>query len=215
MCVQSDGTPDHSPNGLPMTTSPTPTATVLLVKQNPEKASAYENQLRPTYDVRTAHTGGTALHQIDSTVDAVLLDQHLPDMSSHGILHQIRARDLDCRVALITGTDSIHDVQISGFDECQQEPQSSDELHALVATLVSRKQYDQLLDEYYRSVASLVLLQELYTESELHDKQPYHDLKASIERTEQNLSEVTDRLIELGALDQLFDELCPCHAGSR
>lgn len=70
-----------------------PTATILLVEDDPLFQRAYETHLQEEgYQVRIAADGEEALRQIEaSRPDLVLLDLLLPRMSGYEVLAQVRA----------------------------------------------------------------------------------------------------------------------------
>ena len=54
------------------------------------------------YAVRTASDGEEGLAAVDDDVDIVLLDRRMPDRSGDEVLAEIRARNVDCQIALVT-----------------------------------------------------------------------------------------------------------------
>ncbi|MDX1748088.1 MAG: response regulator, partial [Halobacteriales archaeon] len=54
---------------------------VLIVDDEPEIVDLYNRRLKGTYAVRTAYGGTEALEEADESVDIVLLDRRMPDLS--------------------------------------------------------------------------------------------------------------------------------------
>ena len=73
--------------------------TVLVVEDGTALADAFADWLRRDYDVRVAYSGETALEiPVNTPIDVVLLDRHLPDVSGDEVLVTLRDRGLDARV---------------------------------------------------------------------------------------------------------------------
>lgn len=66
--------------------------TVLAVDDEPDLAELYRVYLDATYDVRIATGGEEALSMMDESVDVVLLDRRMPEMSGHEVLEAIRGK---------------------------------------------------------------------------------------------------------------------------
>lgn len=79
--------------------------TVLVVDDNRPLADGFASALDSEYEVRTAYTGSEARELFDDDVDVVLLDRNLPDVSGDDLLEEIRRRELDCSVAVVSAAD--------------------------------------------------------------------------------------------------------------
>lgn len=79
--------------------------TVLVVDDNRPLADGFARALANDYDVRTAYTVEEARKSLTPSVDAVLLDRHLPDGSGDELLGEIRECEHDCRVAIVSASD--------------------------------------------------------------------------------------------------------------
>lgn len=120
--------------------SPAP-ATVLVVDAPANLADLYGEWLTDTYLVRTAYGGEEALEKLDEAVDVVLLDRRMPDLAGDEVLTQLRERDLDCRVALVTAVDPDFDIIELGCDIHVTKPVRRDDLHETVETLLCQRIY--------------------------------------------------------------------------
>jgi len=78
--------------------------TVLIVEDDDMLRETYKQSLTESYDVDAVSTGGAAIDRIDD-IDIVLLDRSLSEMSGREVLHEIQARNFDCYVSLVTGTE--------------------------------------------------------------------------------------------------------------
>ncbi|WP_135829229.1 response regulator transcription factor [Halorussus halobius] len=93
----------------------TDTDTVLVVDDNRPLADGFARALATDYDVRTAYTVEEARESLTPTVDVVLLDRHLPDGSGGDVLDEIRQRNHDCSVAIVSASDPSADLDCDAY----------------------------------------------------------------------------------------------------
>jgi len=182
---------------------------VLIVEDEPDVAETYERWLQD-YDVRRVETGDAALAQIDETIDVVLLDRMLPGMSGADVLEEIRTREIDCRVAIVTAVDPGFDIIEMGFDEYVTKPPEREQLRETVERLLHRATLDGELQEYYSLVARRAALESEFTESQLESNDEYAEL---VERIESHRAEVDDSMGDMasdsefvGAVREIMDD---------
>lgn len=187
---------------------------VLIVEDEPDVAETYARWLGD-YDVRRAETGAEALDRIDETVDVVLLDRMMPGMSGGEVLEEIRSRDVDCRVAMVTAVHPGFDVIEMGFDEYVTKPPERTELADVVDRLLHRATLDDDLQEYYSLVARRSTLEAEFDEGRLESNEEYADL---VERIETHRAEVDDAMGDLtsdqefvGAVREIADDADGSH----
>jgi DNA-binding response OmpR family regulator len=90
---------------------------ILLVEDDHSIARALERALhKQGYSVNTVDTGAAALHTIETEPpDLVILDLGLPDMDGLVVLKQVRSRDVDLPILLLTARAGLDD-RIEGLD---------------------------------------------------------------------------------------------------
>jgi len=162
---------------------------VLIVEDEPDVAETYRLWLDEEYKVRTAQNGDEGLEKLDATVSVVLLDRMMPGLSGDEVLEQIRADDLECRVAMVTAVEPDFDILEMGFDAYLSKPVKSDQLMDTVENLLERSEYDTLLQEYYSLVEKQATLEATKSRAELDDSDEYDDLKDRIDELRDELSE--------------------------
>lgn len=166
-------------------------ATVLVVDDARELVDLYEAFLESEYHVRTATSGSEALQACDDTVDMVLLDRRMPDMSGEEVLGELRRQNFGGPVAMLTGLDPDQDILKSPFDDYRVKPVNRSDLLSLVDILLKRATYNKRSHEFF-SLASQ---------------------KASLERSNEDVTEESKQLIERmqelrNELDAMLNELC-------
>ncbi|WP_284012736.1 HalX domain-containing protein [Halobaculum litoreum] len=163
---------------------------VLIVEDEPEVADLYRGYLAGEYDVTVANTGEEALDLVDETTDAVLLDRRLPDTSGADILAEIRDRDLDCRVAMVTAVEPDVDIVEMGFDLYLVKPATRDDIQSAVERLGTRAQYDDTLQRTASLVTKRAVLEAERTPAELRSSPEYETLLSDIEALQDDLDDL-------------------------
>jgi DNA-binding response OmpR family regulator len=183
---------------------------VLVVEDEPDVAETYRRWLDSSYDVRIAASGREALERFDDTVDVVLLDRMMPEVSGGEVLDGIRDSDHDCRVAMVTAVDADFDVIEMGFDAYVDKPPDRDELESTVERLLERATLDDELQAYYSLVARRSALSEEKTEAELQASDEYaallEDIEAAREAADADLGDMASDPEFVGAVREIVDE---------
>ncbi len=176
----ADGVPAAKEAGAEPTPPPD-RPTVLVVDDDRALADTCEYWLREEYDVRVAYGGTQALEQVDDSVDVVLLDRRMPDVSGDDVLEEIDARGLDCRVAMMTAVAPDTDIVEMPFDEYLVKPVDEESVTEAVEELLVRAEFDDRIREYFALASTEAVL----------DGREVRDPTA--------LDELTDRVRELRA----------------
>ncbi|AKH96839.1 response regulator [Halanaeroarchaeum sulfurireducens] len=162
-------------------------ATVLVVDDETNITTLFDAWLDGEYAVRTANSGSEALEQIDESIDVALLDRRMPGISGDELLEEIRDRDLDVRVAMVTAIDPDFDVLEMGFDDYLTKPVSREDLEDLVDALESRKHYAEEMQEYYSLAAKRAALESSKPAAELVESEEYDELLEKLDEIETDL----------------------------
>lgn len=184
---------------------PTDTPVVLVVDDEVDLAELFSQWLTDDYTVRTAYGGEEALERLDETVEVVLLDRRMPEVSGDEVLDRIREYDYDCRVALVTAVHPDYDIIELGFDDYVTKPVSNSDLHDLVEDMLTLATYDQTLQEFYAALATRGVLDAEKPPSELANNEQYEQLNIDIDAFESELdgseAELTAEDLEAGFRD--------------
>lgn len=109
---------------------------VLVIEDESGLIDLFEIWLAGEYAVTTASSGNEALAALDDSVDAVILDWRLPDLSGAVILDRIDERGLDPAVAVVTGAEPEAEGIGGRVDLVLQKPIDKDGLLDAIAELV-------------------------------------------------------------------------------
>ncbi|ELY86529.1 response regulator receiver protein [Natrialba hulunbeirensis JCM 10989] len=180
----------------------TDTPTVLIVEDEPDLANLYTVWLGDEYDTRTASNGSEALELIDDSVDVVLLDRRMPELSGDTVLETIGEREVECRVAMVTAVEPDFDIVSMGFDDYLVKPVSKDELLQAVERLEVRATYDEELQELFTLAEKKALLDTEKTPKQLADSEAYERLEAQLAGSRVELSTVVADAIEANKADE-------------
>jgi CheY-like chemotaxis protein len=163
--------------------------TVLVVDDEPNVVEAYALWLDDEYDVRTAEGGPEALEAVDDTVDAVLLDRRMPEMSGDEVLTEMRERGLDVRVAMVTAVDPDFDIVDMAFDAYLTKPVTKPDLVETVEQLTSLSEYESGVREQFALAEKRAVLEMEMSEAELAASEEYAELTRKLEALEEETDE--------------------------
>jgi DNA-binding response OmpR family regulator len=119
---------------------------VLIVEDEPEMARLLQAGLREeSYQVSLVHDGRAALDiSAVESPDIILLDLMLPKLDGLEVARQLRGREQETPVLMLTARDSLHDIVKgldAGADDYLTKPFSFVELLARMRALIRRKQF--------------------------------------------------------------------------
>jgi len=173
--------------------SSTEPATVLVVDDEPDVAEAYAAQLEEDYIVSTAYGGEEALNKIDASVDIVLLDRRMPEISGDEVLEKVRDRSPRIRVAMVTAVDPDFDIIEMPFDDYVIKPVSREDLFDTIGQLLTCSEYEERLRRYYALTAKHATLLSNKPESELADSEQFERLEHRMEETRKGLNQTISK----------------------
>lgn len=184
-------------------------STVLVVDDERETADLYTEFLAEDYTVQTAYSGKEALDVIDTDFAVVLLDRNMPGISGDEVLRTIRARDLDCRVVMVTAVDPALELLELPFDDYLVKPVSREQLRNVVSAMLIRNTCDDTIREVVALASKMATLESKLTIPELEASSAYADIEARFNtlRVEGDLGEPTDELYKefsVGKVRELF-----------
>jgi DNA-binding response OmpR family regulator len=147
-------------------------AKVLIVDDEEELAHLYEKFLESEYDVVTATGGKEGLETVDDSIDVVLLDRRMPEMSGDEVLAKLAERGIDIQIAMLTAVEPERDIVDLPFDEYKTKPVTRDELLALVRVLLERATYDKRSQEFFSLAVKKATLEAVNE----HGSEEYEDV---------------------------------------
>lgn len=169
------------------------TATVLVVEDNRELADRYTEWLDEAYATRTAYTGEAALDAMDETVDVVLLDRRLPDMTGSEVLDRFEEAGYDCRVAIITAVDPDLDIMDMPFDDYVLKPVLKSDLYTIIERLRHLSNYDDQFRESYELATKLRALEAQLPQARLDANDEYVEAVARLAELRERIDDTFDR----------------------
>ncbi|MFO7832681.1 MAG: response regulator [Halohasta sp.] len=184
-----------------MATHDQETPTVLVVDDEQDIADIYTLQLEDEYDVRTVYGGPAAVEAVDETVDVVLLDRRMPELSGNEVLERIREAGYDCRVIMVTAIDPEFDIIEMPFDDYLCKPVDKGTLMAAIEQQLTAKEYDETVSDLFRATSKLTVLEQEMSEEELEESAEYQQLKRA---TAEMRSEAEELMVELDDFEAAF-----------
>lgn len=162
--------------------------TVLVVDDETEFAAAVGDWLDQRWNAVVATDGEEALEKYGPHVDAVLLDRRMPKLSGDETLQQIRERDGDARVAMLTALEPDLDVVELDYDMYLEKPVDREEVVEATRELLERANYTRELRALYALSSKVAELEARYDESELADDERFQRLQAELARVREQAS---------------------------
>ncbi|CQR49730.1 MULTISPECIES: response regulator [Haloferax] len=180
--------------------------TILAVDDEPSLTTLYEAWLADDYRVETASSAEEALGLVaDESFDAAMLDRQMPGGTGDEVLSELRARDHDFPVVMVTGVDPDTDIVEMPFDDYLVKPVGKLEVRRAVRSLVVRGSYNDLLREYFALARKRAVLESTYDRETLEESASYRELTASVDdaaaRADDARAELLDDAFEEAALD--------------
>ena len=172
---------------------------VLVVDDEEDLAALYATWLEPSYDVTTATGGEQALETIDDSIDVVLLDRRMPDRTGDEVLSELRARDNDAQIAMLTAVEPDVDIAEMQFDDYVTKPVSREEINATVEVLVERLEYDRKSREFFALASKKATLES----ANEHDSPEYADVTERMDELRADIDETLDTMTAKEAFAQI------------
>lgn len=163
--------------------------TVLVVDDERELADLYTEWLSDEYSVRTAYAGVEALERLDSTVEVVLLDRRMPELSGDEVLERIRDGDVDPRVIMVTAVDPDVDIIDLPFDDYLVKPVTDEVLHDAVERMRARDRHDEKVREAVALASKMATLESKMDIDGLETSDEYAALEARFFELAEELDE--------------------------
>lgn len=135
---------------------------VLVVDDQPGLVNLYRTFLKDSYDVRTATSGSEALEVVDETVEVILLDRRMGEISGDEVLRRLRERGNAVPVAMVSAVQPDLDVVDLPFDDYVVKPVEEEFLLDRVDTLASYDALDETSRTYVRFAAKKAILDAEY-----------------------------------------------------
>jgi|APHM01.1.fsa_nt_gi Response regulator containing CheY-like receiver, AAA-type ATPase, and DNA-binding domains len=177
-----------------MSTPSTDEPRVLIVDDEEPIADLYEHHLNDSYDVRKGYGGEEAIEKVDETVDVVLLDRRMPDLSGDEVLTRIRAKDFDCRVVMVTAVNPEADIVEMPFDDYLNKPVDKDTLLDAVAHQLTVRKYGETYQELNQACAKIDALEAEKATNELEEIPEYRKLKEKVDRLRTEQEELLEEI---------------------
>ena len=167
---------------------------ILIVEDEPDIAALYAGFLDGRYDVDLAETAAEAIDHVDASVDVVLLDRRLPDGSGDDVLEHIREAGYDCRVAMVTAVEPDFDIIDMGFDLYLTKPVSRSNLLTAIETLLTRSEYDDLVQEAAALASKRAVLSSQKPAAQREGNEAYADLVERLEALDADIDDLGESL---------------------
>lgn len=171
--------------------------TVFIIDDEEEMVVLLEDCLNDHYTVKSDTDAVRALQRIDDSVDVVLLDRKMPEMSGDELLGILREKGLDVQIAMVTGVKPSEEVMEMPFDDYLVKPVEEPEVLGLVDTLMTRKQYHRASQRFFRNISKISALEQ----ANRTDTEEYGQLVEQTAELRDQIDEILDDINPESLLD--------------
>lgn len=158
-----------------------PAGTVLVVDDDPLLTELYAELLADPHTVKTATTGDEALAAMDHSIDVVVLDRRMPDVSGDELLEEFRARGFDCPVIMVSAVNPDVDIIELSITEYLTKPVSGTELREAIDWVLKLSDQDGQRHEYFALLDKQLALKSSSRLNGLATTEEYRDLQRRLE----------------------------------
>ncbi|MFD1646430.1 response regulator transcription factor [Haloarchaeobius litoreus] len=178
-----------------------PRPTILVVDDEERLADLYATWLSDAYRAAAVYGGEAALDAVTESVDIVLLDRRMPDLTGDEVLERLRADGYEGWVVMVTAVDPGLDLLEMDVHDYLTKPVSRSQLVRLVESLRVRNRFDDSRREHEAVSNKLATLDDELDAEDLAETGAYEQL-------ESRLREVGDELAEeTAAAEERFESL--------
>ena len=179
---------------------------MLVVDDERDIADLYSTWLTEDYEARTAYGPHEALEKADEDVDVVFLDRQMPEMTGDEVLEELRRRQLDCRVVMVTAVDPDFDIVDMPFDEYLTKPVMLDDLRDATERMRTRESYDEQMQEFFALASKKATLESEKDPAELRENEEYTELDSEVENMRREADRTVDEVSDTEDFEALFQE---------
>lgn len=178
-----------------------PRPTILVVDDEERLADLYATWLSEEYRAAAVYGGEAAIEMVDESVDIVLLDRRMPDLTGDEVLERLRADGYEGWVVMVTAVDPGLDLLEMDVHDYLTKPVSRSQLVRLVESLRVKNRFDDDRREHEEVSNKLATLDDELDAEDLAETGAYQTL-------ESRLMEVGDELAaEAAAAEERFESL--------
>lgn len=166
--------------------------TILVVDDERDLADLYAMWAGEEYRTMTAYGGEDALEKIDESVDVVLLDRRMPDLTGDEVLERIRETDHEVRVVMITAVDPGLDIIEMEFDKYLTKPISRPKLQRVIENMRVQMRKDGVLQKHDQVSNKMEALEDELEPEALEQSEGYSELQETLQELGDTLTEDFD-----------------------
>jgi two-component system response regulator CpxR len=166
---------------------------VAVIDDDEDYRQLYRLWLPEEYDIIEAGDGRTGLQRIDDSVDAVLLDRQMPELSGEAVAATLRQRAVTPAVVMISSVKPDVDILDIPVDSYLRKPADRDTLLSVLSTVRSRCECEANRRELLGLADRRATVANAVRATELADSEAY---QRAVERLEQHDVSLADAVSE-------------------
>lgn len=176
-------------------------ASVLVVDDEAMLADLLYEWVNEKWPCEAVYSGQEALEVVDGTIDLVLLDRQMPDLSGEEVLQTIRDQHGSIQVLMVSAIEPNFDILDLPFDGYLQKPVDRPTVQEAIEGLLIRRTYEPAIREFFSAVAKIEILEAVKSPAELAEDERFIALKSKADdlrqRADATLGRVTRHVSEM------------------
>lgn len=166
---------------------------VLIVEDESSLAQLYSHHIGEHHSVSTAQSGKQGLAELSPDTDLIFLDRKLGDMSGDEVIDKVRKTQTDCQIIMVTAVDPEFDIIEMEIEGYINKPIEKEEMLNAADQALLMKEYEKLLEEFYRLRKKKATVAANYASSKLEqtDDERYKWLVDRLDEVEEKIGRIT------------------------
>jgi len=140
-------------------------ASILIVEDERMIASILSRAVADSYDARVLQSGEAAIKEYTDTINIVILDRRLKEMSGDEVAARIKSQDETAIILSVSGIEPDNDIVQLEIDDYVHKPFTEEEIKNRVELLLKRMELDSTAREYLSLRSKQAALAERYGKS--------------------------------------------------
>ncbi|QLH82297.1 response regulator [Halosimplex pelagicum] len=174
-------------------TGPHAPSDILIIEDERDTATLYQNYLEDQYSTTLATSGEQALEELNPRIDLILLDLNLPRMNGKKVIEAIEEDEVEHtepRIIILTTRDPTPEILDYPVDKYKMKPIYRDDLQSLIHDIALQNEFQNLSNTLFQKRSKRNSL----NQAGKTDTETYRELLNSIDEIESKLTELYEQI---------------------
>lgn len=149
--------------------------TIVLADDDDRLVEMHTNWLSE-FEIKTATDGKTARDALDETVDVLITDRRMPELSGEELAQYVATSGYDCRTVFVSSVGPDQSLCSVPFDGYVQKPAAPEKLQTVIDDVVARKSQPPKVREFESLQARIELFESQLPKERRKETEAYRNL---------------------------------------